>query len=83
MYSFEAPEIHEEPQPGQCYCHLLQGRTLCAVCEEEYIGIRAEEAFQEWWKWYVTPAIQLAVTPAPTILELGPLEVLSLKGIAA
>lgn len=78
MYSNEAPAIHEEPQPGQCYCHLLKGRNLCAVCEIEYIGYRTEEAFQEFLNWYVGPPI--APTPIlETHTELSPLEVFSLR----
>lgn len=42
MYSYEAPAIHEEPEPGQCYCHLSMNSAHeghsprpCHVCEEE------------------------------------------------
>lgn len=49
MYSYEAPEIDEAPQPGECYCHLLQGQhttlnTMCRFCREEYNAIADRES---------------------------------------
>jgi hypothetical protein len=46
---YEAPEIYEEPTPGQCYCHLIRHHPhggpneLCHVCQEELNALIEEE----------------------------------------
>jgi len=61
MFGFEEPERHEEPQPGECYCHLIQGQRLCQPCTREYEGLRAEEAYQLLpWETF---GLELALSP--------------------
>ncbi len=57
MYSFEAPQIYEEPVAGECYCHLLHHHPhggpneLCEVCKtelDELINARLEEEPLRW-----------------------------------
>jgi len=42
MFSNEAPQIHEEREAGQCFCHLLAGHPhasmndMCDVCRTDY-----------------------------------------------
>ena len=34
---------HEDPRPGECYCHLLRGAVLCQVCQDLLIAAHPDE----------------------------------------
>ena len=73
MYSNEPPAIHEEPQAGQCYCHLsmhseAHSARPCHHCEEQ---VRRE------WPEMFEP--DPPPPPLPMHFEIGPLEIVELE----
>lgn len=62
MLGYEEPERHEEPQPGECYCHLQQGQRLCQHCATEYEQLRAEEVYPLLGPWE-SVGLDMALSP--------------------
>jgi len=70
--SYEEWEANQrdEPEPGECYCHLLRGQQLCQVCTQDLVRVTPQEVYG-----LPTPQQPNPAGLRQAQIELSPLEV--------